>query len=60
MTFLADQCAWGKTIKLLRAQSYEVITLKELGKAGVPCEEIRGALVIISPGGYRIRRKGVE
>jgi hypothetical protein len=33
MKFLADHCVYGKTVKLLRAQGHEVITLKELGQA---------------------------
>lgn len=33
MKILADHCVYGKTIKLLRAQGHEVVTLKELGQA---------------------------
>jgi predicted nuclease of predicted toxin-antitoxin system len=33
MKILADHCVYGKTVKLLRAQGHEVITLKELGQA---------------------------
>lgn len=33
MKILADHCVYGKTVKLLRAQGHEVITLKELNQA---------------------------
>ena len=33
MKILADHCVYGKTIKFLRAQGHEVVTLKELGQA---------------------------
>ncbi len=33
MKFLADHYVYGKTVKPLRAQGHEVITLKELGQA---------------------------
>lgn len=33
MKILADHCVYGKTVKLLRAQGHEVITLKEVGQA---------------------------
>jgi len=119
--FLADQCVWGKTIKLLREEGHKVITLKELGAEKAPDEEVlklafeldavlvtndtgfgnvltyppsthkgvillrltkrteayvhkvlrffvgkvtqeelKGALVVIGPRGYRIRRTGVR
>lgn len=33
MKILADHCLYGRTVKLLRAQGHEVVTLKELGQA---------------------------
>jgi predicted nuclease of predicted toxin-antitoxin system len=40
MKILADHCVFGKTVKLLREHGYEVITLKELGKADTEDEEV--------------------
>jgi len=40
MRFLVDHCVWGKTIKLLKKQGYEVITLKELNKQDAPDQEV--------------------
>lgn len=33
MKILADHCVYGKTVKFLRAQGHEVITLQEIGQA---------------------------
>jgi predicted nuclease of predicted toxin-antitoxin system len=33
MKILADHCVYGKTVKILRDQGYQVLTLKELNKA---------------------------
>lgn len=38
MKFLADHCVFGKTIRLLREQGHEVLTLKDLGHAASPDE----------------------
>jgi predicted nuclease of predicted toxin-antitoxin system len=38
MKLLADHCVFGKTIRLLREQGHEVLTLKELNHASSPDE----------------------
>jgi len=65
MKFLADHCVYGKTVKLLRAQGHEVITLKELGQADAEekqhnRETLRRALAVIDARTYRIRKSGGE
>lgn len=40
MKFLADQCVWGKTIRLLQDNSFPVTTLKEIGQQIASDEEV--------------------
>lgn len=40
MMFLADQCVWGRTVRLLREEGHEVTTLRELGKERASDDEV--------------------
>ena len=40
MKIVADHCVYGKTVKILRAQGHEVLTLKELGRADADDPEV--------------------
>ena len=40
MRILTDHCVFGKTVKLLRQDGHEVITLQELNKNDVEDEEV--------------------
>jgi len=58
MKFLADHCVYGGTVKLLREQGHEVITLKELGRAAIPDSQVlveaqaRDAVLITTDKGF--------
>ncbi len=40
MRVLADHCVYGRTVRLLRAHGYEVVTLHELGRADASDAEV--------------------
>jgi len=40
MKFLADQCVFGKTIRTLRENGFEVVTLRDLDKASASNAEV--------------------
>lgn len=42
ITFVADQCVFGKTVQLLRSEGHTVVTLKELEKQEATDDEVLG------------------